>query len=293
MIKKYHATAKANKAIIIHQIGVESAPADLLSWSMVSHARRTLSAGISELVFSVYDLKAQPSGGTLATAIGLFDMYSISEMTEAMKPWSLCPTTPPVSSKQGPTLLQRLFGVRQVRDLGTISTSIQGAADATIVHRSWGLFENGKLYGPKFRFSPYMHVRNVFTGILMHFALALGMIALLLPPVRSLLKRQVFQPGDGPSRESSSRDRIEYRALATIDSTDPNDPKRLTGRMSFEGSLYYLTGVFLAEAAITILRDETPAASMGGGSLTPSTLGAPFLERLQKAGLRTDVRVMP
>jgi short subunit dehydrogenase-like uncharacterized protein len=32
---------------------------------------------------------------------------------------------------------------------------------------------------------------------------------------------------------------------------------------------------------------------MGGGSLTPASLGAPFLERLQKAGLRTDVKVMP
>jgi short subunit dehydrogenase-like uncharacterized protein len=182
MIKKYHATAKANKAIIIHQIGVESAPADLLSWSMVNHARRTLSAGVSELVFSVADLKGQPSGGTLATVIGLFDKYSIAETTEAMKPWSLCPTTPPRSSLEGPTLLQKLFGVRQVRDLGTLSTSIQGAADATIVHRSWGLFENGGFYGPKFRFSPYMHVRNTFTGILVHFALAVGMIALIRVP---------------------------------------------------------------------------------------------------------------
>jgi short subunit dehydrogenase-like uncharacterized protein len=293
MIKKYHATAKANKAIIIHQIGVESAPADLLSWSMVNHARRTLSAGVSELVFSVADLKGQPSGGTLATVIGLFDKYSISETTEAMKPWSLCPTTPPRSSLEGPTLFQRLFGVRQVRDLGTLSSSIQGATDATIVHRSWGLFENGNFYGPKFRFSPYMHVRNTFTGIMVHFALALGMIALILSPVRSLLKRFVFQPGEGPSKESSRRDRIEYRAIATVDSADPNDPKRITGRMAWDGSLYYLTGVFLAEAAITILRDETPAAAMGGGSLTPAALGAPFLERLQKAGLRTDVKVMP
>lgn len=293
MIKKYHATAKANKAIIIHQIGVESAPADLLSWSMVNHARRTLSAGVSELVFSVADLKGQPSGGTLATVIGLFDKYSISETSEAMKPWSLCPTTPPRSSLEGPTLLQRLFGVRQVRDLGTLSSSIQGATDATIVHRSWGLFENGSFYGPKFRFSPYMTVRNVFTGVLVHFALAFGMIALILSPVRSLLKRFVFQPGEGPSKESSRRDRIEYRAIATVDSADPNDPKRITGRMAWDGSLYYLTGVFLAEAAITILRDETPAVGMGGGSLTPAALGAPFLERLQKAGLRTDVKVMP
>lgn len=293
MIKKYHDTAKANKAIVIHQIGVESAPADLLSWSIVNHARRTLSAGIAELIYSVYEIKSQPSGGTLATVLGMFDKYSTKEVGEAMEPWSLCPTTPPRSSMDGPTLFQKLFGVRVVRDLGTLTTSLYGAPDAPIVHRSWGLFENGNFYGPSFRFSPYVHVRNAFTGVMIHFALILGTIALVLSPIRALLRRFVYQPGDGPSRDSTRGDRIEYRALATVDSVDPNDPKRITGRLSWDGSLYRLTGVFLAEAAITILRDETPAIGMGGGSLTPSTLGAPFLERLQKAGLRTEVRVMP
>ena len=85
----------------------------------------------------------------------------------------------------------------------------------------------------------------------------------------------------------------EWRAIANADVSDPNDPKRAFGRMRWEGSLYHLTGVCLAEAALTIARDNTLAHELGGGMLTPATLGAPYLERLQKAGLKTAVRMMP
>lgn len=63
--------------------------------------------------------------------------------------------------------------------------------------------------------------------------------------------------------------------------------------MKWEGSMYRLTGVFAAEAAITLSRDKTLAHDLGGGILTPATLGAPFVERLQKAGLKVDLRMMP
>ena len=63
--------------------------------------------------------------------------------------------------------------------------------------------------------------------------------------------------------------------------------------MRFDGSMYRLTGVFLAEAAITIVRSKAFAHELGGGVLTPATLGAPYLERLQKAGLKVEVRMMP
>jgi short subunit dehydrogenase-like uncharacterized protein len=67
------------------------------------------------------------------------------------------------------------------------------------------------------------------------------------------------------------------------------------GRMRYDGSLYYLTGMLLAEAAITIARDEnsTPAHEIGGGLLTPATLGRSYLERVQKGGLFTEIRMMP
>ncbi|GAB7348833.1 hypothetical protein MBLNU459_g7542t1 [Dothideomycetes sp. NU459] len=294
MIKKYDNRAKANRAIIIPQIGVDSAPADLLAWSMVTHARRTLSAGVGELVYSLYELKGLPSGGTLATVLSLFESYTLKKIGEASKPWSLSPVAPPqFSPLEGKSLYEKITGVRVVRDLGTLTTSLQGATDATVVGRSWGLFEGGQYYGRKFRFQPYMHARNVFTGALVHFAIVLGMASLLLAPARWLFRQLVFQPGTGPSRESSRNDHLEYRALAAVDSKDPADPKRLSGRLEWNGSGYHLTGVFLAEAAITLLRDQTTATEIGGGFLTPATLGGPYVDRLQKAGLKISVRVLP
>jgi short subunit dehydrogenase-like uncharacterized protein len=57
--------------------------------------------------------------------------------------------------------------------------------------------------------------------------------------------------------------------------------------------MYHLTGILLAEAALSIVRDITPAHEIGGGILTPATLGAPYLERLKKAGVKMEVRTMP
>lgn len=57
--------------------------------------------------------------------------------------------------------------------------------------------------------------------------------------------------------------------------------------------MYHLTGVCLAESAIILAREETLAHRIGGGMMTPATLGASYVERLQKAGLKTDVKMMP
>lgn len=86
----------------------------------------------------------------------------------------------------------------------------------------------------------------------------------------------------------------EWRAIAKADAIDdPNDPKRAYGRMRWEGSMYHFTGVCLAESALLLARGQTFAHELGGGFLTPATLGAPYLEKLQEAGLQVEVRMMP
>ena len=58
--------------------------------------------------------------------------------------------------------------------------------------------------------------------------------------------------------------------------------------------MYYLTGVFLAEAAFVLLRgqEEIEARKLGGGVLTPATLGQPLIDRLQKAGLVLETSLL-
>ena len=200
MVQKYHQTAQQNKAIMIPQNGIESAPTDLMCWMLVSHIRSTLGVGTGEIVHSIHDMKATASGGTLSTVLTLWDSYSLAELARTQDPWSLCSVPPPKQLDSKP-LLEKLTGVRTVSDLGVLTDSIQGPADAPIVHRSWGLHDQGKLYGPNFRLSAYMKARNALTSFGFHIALTLGIAALMLPPVRWLLKYFVYQPGEGPTKE--------------------------------------------------------------------------------------------
>lgn len=57
----------------------------------------------------------------------------------------------------------------------------------------------------------------------------------------------------------------------------------------YEGSLYYCSALMGVEAALSILGEKTYAHEIGGGILTPATLGLPFIERLRSAGLKIQV----
>lgn len=57
--------------------------------------------------------------------------------------------------------------------------------------------------------------------------------------------------------------------------------------------MYHLTGVCLAESALILAREKTHAHELEGGILTPAALGQNYLDRLQKAGLEVEVKMMP
>lgn len=86
---------------------------------------------------------------------------------------------------------------------------------------------------------------------------------------------------------------VEWRAIANADVSDPNDPKRVYGRMRWRGSMYDLTGHCLAQAALILAREKTLANEIGGGVLTPSTLGESYINKLQKAGLEIEMKTLP
>ena len=57
MIQKYEATAKQNGTVMIPQSGFDSAPSDLLTWSVAQTIRSQLSAGVTDVVVDIHDLK--------------------------------------------------------------------------------------------------------------------------------------------------------------------------------------------------------------------------------------------
>lgn len=57
MINKYESTAKKSGSILIPEIGVESAPAELVTWSLAKHNRVHFSAQTGEVVMAVHNLR--------------------------------------------------------------------------------------------------------------------------------------------------------------------------------------------------------------------------------------------
>lgn len=200
MVQQHHETAKRTGSIMIPQNGIESAPTDLMCWMLASHIRKTLGVGTGEVVHTIYDMKATASGGTLSTLLTLWDRYSLAELARSQGHWALCPVSPPKQTGSKP-IMEKLTGIRDVDDLGTLTDSIQGPADIPIVGRSWGLHDQGRFYGPNFRLSAYMNAKSWLTSFAFHVGLTAGFMALMLPPVRWLLKSFAYQPGDGPTKE--------------------------------------------------------------------------------------------
>jgi short subunit dehydrogenase-like uncharacterized protein len=52
MIKKYERTAKSTGSIMIPQIGLDSAPADMMTWVLVNMIREKFSSPTAEVVLS-------------------------------------------------------------------------------------------------------------------------------------------------------------------------------------------------------------------------------------------------
>ena len=291
MIEKYHEIAKANHAVIIPEIGIESAPSDLLAFALVSLIRTKLSVGTKEVTASVHNMKGTPSGGSLATVLSIMDHYSLKQIRKSSGSWATSPVPRPKMQNSW-SWIGRFLGVRSVPGLGTLTTSISAAPNIAVVQRSWGLFDGGKLYGTNFQYQEYMRVRNSVVGIAMHFAFTFAGLALLFPPVRWLAKKFLYAPGEGADKDTARHDYLEFHAVATADQVGLN-PRRAFAKLRWDGNLYHFTGVCLAEAAMVLLSDEKLVQRLDGGLLTPATLGQPFIDRMKNAGLVFQIEMIP
>ncbi|KAH3479128.1 hypothetical protein KXW89_008153 [Aspergillus fumigatus] len=265
IIEKYHDVAKSNGAIIIPSVGVESAPADILAWSVVKRVREDLSSDTKEVIGAIEEMKSSgPSGGTLNTVLTIFDSLFLLRHPQI----------------HGPLRFGRLRVPQECP---------QRATYITIVHRSSTLMP--EFYGPLFYFRQFVKVRNALVGIIFHYAFIIGLCLLTLPPVRALVRQFVYAAGQGPRKEDSVNDRVEYRAVATADQKTAA-PQRVFGKFKYEGSMYALTGLLLAEAAMVILEETERVKKVSRcGIVTPATLGQPFVDRLEKVGCHLETQV--
>ncbi|KKY35482.1 putative saccharopine dehydrogenase [Diaporthe ampelina] len=290
MIKRYEKVAKQTGSMLFPEIGVESAPADLAVWSLAKHNRIEFAAKTREVVLSCHRLNSAPSGGTLASLLSFFDTFSLKEIAEAFRPYALSPVPNPNAASRKPSLKTRLTGLRTVPNLGRLTTFLAADTDRAIIGRTWGLLsqaggaKGSEAYGPNFDFSEHMRTRNWLSGVLVHWGIALsGLLLAVLPPLRSAVRRFVYKQGDGPDKEQSKKDEIEFRGVAAPD-TDRPVGKQAFCRATYFGSMYALTGALLAQAALTVLEDDVDLG--GGGIFTPACLGQGFVDRLDGVGFK-------
>ena len=105
---------------------------------------------------------------------------------------------------------------------------------------------------------------------------------------RRLFKKFLIPaPGEGPSRESMKDDFLSYRGVGIAESG-----QKITAKIDIAHGGYVSTAVTLSAAAKVILRgrlDETEAGRLGGGILTPATLGEQLAETLNDFGMKIQV----
>ncbi|KAG9790337.1 hypothetical protein KCU88_g1353, partial [Aureobasidium melanogenum] len=302
IIVKYEETAKKSGAILIPETGVESAPSDIVAYVATRLVRKVWDCGVMDVVASVHELKSSgPSRGTLASGLGLFEHYPLSEVKKCSDPFVLSPSKlhpytketiyppNPVPNTYSRTALQKLTGVWSYPRLGTLTTSLASTANAAIVHRSAGL--TPYFYGFNFTYEEYMAVSSPVVGFFIHIAISLLAILLAFPPTRAILKLfAAYKPGSGPAKESTKNDALELRAIATAEQL-AKTPRKALATFRFEGGLYHLTAVLLAEAGfILATKEEEIKKAHGVGFLTPSCLGDDYVERLQKANVKINVQ---
>lgn len=298
IIQKFEPVAKKSGAIIIPEIGVESAPSDMLAYVATKLVRDVWDCGVMDIVASIHEFKTSgASGGTLATGLGLLDHYSIGAVREAFNnPFVLSPvmsrdhrhTKFPEPNSYSRTASQKFFGVWEYPFLGTLTTSITASPNMAVVHRSAGI--NPLFYGFNFTYEEYMRVSTPIIGYLIHAILSIFTFIMLFPPFRMIAKALVTKAGSGPSKESGKNDYFEIRAVAVAEQLNQKQRKAMAS-FRYDGNMYTLTAVTLAEGAVALLGGlDALQKKYGAGFLTPSCLGDKYVQGLEKAGVKFSVK---
>lgn len=292
MIKKYESKAKETGAIMIPQSGFESVPSDILAWELCRVIRSQLSAATADVTVALHEIKSAPSGGTLATVLGMFDYFSSQELAASVKPFALSPVANSYIAPK-PSIFSRLTGLYNVPGLGLLNTSVGAVPNVAIVQRTWGVLQQEpsrqkEFYGPKFSYQELAKAKNIAAGIAMHYGiLIVGALLMFVPPFRALVRRFVFKPGEGPSKEDSANDYVELRGVANPDL--PDSRKQASVKARYSGSMYHLTALLLGQAAATLLQEDV---QLSGGVYTPASLGQGYIDRLDENGFKVESKLL-
>ncbi|EAW24049.1 putative saccharopine dehydrogenase [Aspergillus fischeri NRRL 181] len=287
---QWHDKAIANKAIIIPQCAVESSPPDLMTLLLARRLHRPL----GPVFFTIQHTWTGYSGGTIASILAGIETYSIGQMMAASAPHATCIPDAGPHNLHPPLFLP----VRRDRVLGILTFNPSAMADQAVVMRTWSLLQRygrrSERYGERFSFQGYTAAPSWLQAWSSFLAISVAAFCVVVfPPLRWLLQWLSPQPGTGP-RVTGENHFVEWKATVAVDGEDVSQPSAV-GVMRMDTDMYSVCATLVSEAALTLLEvldgddNGSMVKELGGGILTPASLGMLYVERLETAGLQWKV----
>jgi short subunit dehydrogenase-like uncharacterized protein len=287
-IDRFHATAAASGARIVHSCGFDSIPSDLGVLLLHEAVQGDGAGELEDTTMVVRRLRGGFSGGTLASMKdGLDEARRSSEARRlAGDPYALSPdrAAEPDLGDEG-----ELRGVERDDALGGwLGPFAMAFINTRVVRRSNALQDWA--YGRRMRYREVMGFGSDPAAPAKAAAVAAGIAALtgglLFGPTRTVLDRVLPSPGEGPSEQAR-----EKGSFAIETHTTTSTGARYVAELAAQGDPgYAATAVMLGESALCLAFDgeRLPARA---GVLTPATaMGGVLADRLRRAGHTLEAR---
>ena len=265
MYTRYHATAQATGARIIHACGFDSIPYDLGVYFTVAQLPDDQPIHIDGFIRA----HGLASGGTLNSA--LLHLSRQPQVHAAAR--KRLASEPALIGRNARTRL----GVPHRNKTAQAWVAPLPTIDPQIVARSARLLDN---YGPNFTYTHYAAMRRlpIFFGAAAGIALTAGIAQ--LPPARRAITR-LLPAGTGPTEQRRANGWFTARFHGTAAGNE------VITEVSGGDPAYGETSKMLAESALCLAYDELPPTA--GQTTTAAAMGNALIHRLQAAGLTFTV----
>ncbi|GKZ22572.1 hypothetical protein AbraIFM66951_006443 [Aspergillus brasiliensis] len=290
---QWHDKAMANKAIIIPHCAVEATPPDLMTLLLSRRLRRPL----GPMLFAIHHSWTGHSGGAIESILAGLEAYSLRQMLAATAPLASC--IPDAGPHQPHPTAPKLLPVQRNRFLGGLTFNPSAVADQLVVMRTWSLLQRygdrTEQYGDRFSYHGYTAATGWLHAWSSFLVMSIALVCIVLfPPLRWLLRWLAPRPGTGPQLKPGEKHFVEWKA--TVAAADGSEESRVLGVMRMETDVYSVCAILVSEAGLTLLQvleekeeGDSLVKKLGGGILTPASLGIRYVQRLEKAGLQWKV----
>ncbi len=286
-IERFHATAQASGARIVHTCGFDSIPSDLGVLALHEAAQADGAGELEDTTLVVRGMKGGASGGTLASLTGQLDEVRAAPELRTLvgDPYALSP-----DRSAEPHLGDETDLRGPVRDdaLGMwLGPFVMASINTRVVRRSNAL--QRWAYGRRLRYREAMGMGTGQAGRVKAAGLAGGVGALIaalgFAPTRKVLDRVLPAPGEGPSEQARRKGFFEIDVH-----TRTSTGARYVCHLAAQGDPgYAATAVMLGESALCLVLDRERLPDRAG-VLTPATaLGTALADRLRGAGQTLEV----